>query len=205
MRLIELNKAIPVTLGRFAMRFFAQFSLVCVISILLGTATSQVKSSPTGRIFRNEMFGLTYTIPGNLAPSPESQLPQDPTGREKFVLALWDNPRRTPVPHVAFMYDTKVSGKLSGWSPEAIAEGYLGSLKPGEGYKMGKPRKVSMAGNTLWRMDYWRPDDSGQSYNSSIVYPFKGEKVLFIQMNAASQRELDLLVDSLQGLKFDQK
>jgi len=39
-------------------------------------------------------------------------------------------------------------------------------------------------------MDYWRPDDSGQSYNSAMVYPFKGEKVLFIQMNAASQREL---------------
>src|SRR6266699_5329077 len=104
------HTVVDSTLGRFPIRLFAQFSLICVIPILFGTATSQVKSSPTGRIFRNEMFGLTYIIPGNLAPSPDNQLPQDPTGREKFVLALWDNPRRTPVPHVVFMYDTKVSG-----------------------------------------------------------------------------------------------
>ena len=133
---------------------------------------------------------------------PESELPRDSAGREHINLALWDNPRRT-IPRAVFLYDSMV--RPYGMSREAIADSYLRSIRTGEGYKMGKPRRVSIAGNIMWRMDYWRPDPAGQSYNSGIVIPLQDRRVLAIQMNAASARELDLTVSSLQGLKFDQK
>jgi hypothetical protein len=101
------------------------------------------------------------------------------------------------------MYETKA--RSSTLTLDQIGEYYLRSLKPGEGFKMEQPRKVLIAGNTMWRMDYWRSDDSGQSFNSSFAVPLKDRRVLFIQMNASSQHKLDLLVDSLQGMKFDQK
>jgi hypothetical protein len=57
-----------------------------------------------------------------------------------------------------------------------------------------------MSGLTLWRMDYWRPDDSGQSFNSMMAIALNDRSVLCIQMNAPSQPELDRLFDSLQRL-----
>jgi hypothetical protein len=183
------------------MRFLRRLYFVSAV-VLIAAATAQVKSV-TGRPFRNESIGLNYAIPSTLVPSSEDELPKDPTGRERVILALWDNPRRTPTPRVVFLYDTKA--RSSTLTLDQIGEDYLRSLKPGEGFKMEQPRKVLVAGNPMWRMDFWRPDDSGQSFNSSFAVPLVDRKVLFIQMNASSQRQLDLLVDSLQGLKFDQK
>jgi hypothetical protein len=171
-------------------------------AVLVAAATAQVKSV-AGQPFRNDSIGLDYAIPSFLVPAPENELPRDPTGRELVILALWDSPRRTPTPRVVFLYDTKA--RPSTLTLDQIGEDYLRSLKPGEGFKMEQPRKVSVAGNPMWRMDFWRPDDSGQSFNSSFAIPLKDRRVLFIQVNASSQRQLDLLVDSLQGLKFDRK
>jgi hypothetical protein len=183
------------------MRFPCRLYFVSAV-VLIAAATAQVKSV-TGRPFRKENIGLSYAIPSTLIQSPENELPKDPTGREHVILALWDNPRRTPTPRVVFLYDTKA--RSSTLTLDQIGEDYLRSLKPGEGFKMEQPRKVLGAGNRMWRMDFWRPDDSGQSFNSSFAVPLMDRRVLFIQMNASSQRQLDLLVDSLQGLKFDQK
>ena len=52
-------------------------------------------------------------------------------------------------------------------------------------------------------MDYWYPDDAGQDYNSAIVIPLPDRTGLFIQLNAASDTDLNVLVNSLQSLKFD--
>jgi len=182
---------------------FARPLRICLILAFLGTATGQVKTSLTGRTFKNDNIGLTYTFPEAFTPEPEDQLPQDPKGREHIILALWDKPRHTPIPRIVFLYDTKV--EPASFTLKEIAVRYLHSLRPGEGYKMSEPQKVSIAGNTMWRMDYWRADDSGQSYNSAVVIPFKDRRLLFIQMNAPSQRELDSIVDSLHELRFDRR
>jgi hypothetical protein len=181
------------------MRSFIQSLCIGVTLILLGSAAAQSKNSVIGRSFKNDEIGLTYTLPESFVPQPENELPQDPKGREHFILVLWDNPRRTPVPRIAFVYDTKVAQV----SPEDHALRYLHSAKAGEGYKVSEPRKMSMAGTTMWRMDYWRPDNSGQSYNSAIAIPFRDGRLLFIQMSARSQQELDSLVESLHALRFE--
>jgi hypothetical protein len=184
------------------MRSFVRVSFdLVVVMMLLGTGTAQVKGSAAAHTFRNDNLGLTYTFPEVLAPSPDEGLPRDPKGREYIILALWDQPRRTPVPRIVFLYDTKP--RPSTWSSDTIAHHYLRTLTPGEGYKMGQPQRMSVAGKTTWRMDYWKPDDSGQSYNCAMVFPLEDRRVLFIQLNAPSERELDLLRDSLKGLKFD--
>jgi hypothetical protein len=185
------------------MRLGAKIFAVCLSFALIGSTLGQIKDNLTGRTFRNENIGLTYTFPAAFVPEAENKLPQDPNNREHVLLALWDKPRHTPVPRVVLLYDTKINPDR--YTLEQIAVRYLQSLKPGEGYKMSKPREVSIGGNTMWRMDYWRPDDSGQSYNSAIAIPFKDRRLLFIQMNAPSQGELDSLVASLQELKFDRK
>jgi hypothetical protein len=174
-----------------------------LIWVLLGTAICQTKADQPRRTFENKEIGLTYAFPEGLDPTPADQLPRDPNGREHIILALWDKPRHAPVPRIVFLYDAKAAPATL--TTEEIAVRYLHSLKPGEGYKMSEPQKTSMAGNTMWRMDYWRPDDSGQSFNSAIVIPFKDKRLLFVQMNAASQRELDSIVGSLHELRFDSR
>ena len=177
--------------------------LVWFFVVLTAAGTAQMRSSLNGTTFRNENVGLTYTLPRGFAPDPKQQIPQDPHGREFIILALWDIPRRTPVPRVTFLYETR---EAPAWfTPDEAALRYLRSMKPGQDYKMSEPKKVSIAGNMMWRLDYWYPDDSGQSYNSAIVIPFKDRRLLFIQMNAPTQSKLDFLIDSLRELHFDKK
>jgi len=175
---------------------------VLVTIALAGAMAAQMRPSPAGQTYRNVDLGLTYTYTSTFAPQPENELPQS-SGTEKIILALWDKPRHTPVPRVVFLYDSKV--QPARLTPDEIALKYLQTLRPQAGYKMSKPQKVTIGANALWRMDYWRPDDSGQSYNSAIAFVFMNKTVLFIQMNASSQPELDSLVDSLQLLTFDRR
>jgi len=182
-------------MGPIRLAIFAVFALV-------GSAAAQTKPSPAAQTYKNAGIGLTYTFPATLAPQPENELPQS-SGTEKIILALWDKPRHTPVPRVVFLYDSKV--QPARFTPDEIALKYLQSLRPQAGYKMSNPQKVRIGANALWRMDYWRPDDSGQSYNSAIAFAFKNRTVLCIQMDASSQPELDSLVDSLQALIFDRQ
>jgi hypothetical protein len=186
------------------MRSLARMFCLLAVAALALTNTDQIKSTLNGTMFRNENIGLTYKIPEGFAPDPKQQIPQDPRGREFIILALWDHPRHTPIPRITFLYETKEAP--ASFTSEQIALRYLHALeRHREGYKMSDPRRVSMSGNTMWRMDYWRSDDSGQSYNSAIIIPFKDRKLLFIQMNASTQDELDSLIRSLDTLRFDKR
>jgi hypothetical protein len=185
------------------MQSLVRISGICMVLALLETASGQAANSPTGQIFRNDSIGLTYSFPEAFAPQPENQLPQDPAGREHIILALWDRPRHTPTPRIVFLYDAKA--RPVSWTLKEIAIRYLRAFRPGKDYKMSEPQGALLGSNRLWRMDYWRPDDSGQSYNSAIAIPLKDRRLLFIQANASSQRDLDSLVDSLRELRIDGK
>ena len=174
-----------------------------MIFVLAAVATAQIKSSVSGQTFRNENIGLTWTFPETFIAEAPDKLPRDPTGRDQFILALWNKHRKTPVPPVVFLWDTKITP--STLSPFVTAQRYLQSLKPGEGFKLSKPTELSISGFTALRMNYSRPDDAGQSYNSAIAVPLRDRTLLFIQMNALSQHELDSLVDSLRALRFEAK
>src|SRR5689334_5589840 len=120
-----------------------------LVLIFVITAGGQSKSTLTGRTFKNPDLGLTYTIPTSFVAEPDSKLMVDPTGRTRLLLVLWDNPRHTPLPRVALLYDTKVAHVSS----EAHALRYLGSAPIGQDYKVSAIRKVQMGGASMWRMD----------------------------------------------------
>lgn len=175
---------------------------ISLIVTLLGTVVAQTQPSATAQTYKNEDIGLTYTFPDKFVRMPDNELPKS-SGTERIILALWDKPRRTPIPRVVFLYDSKVQpAKLT---PGEITLKYVQSLRPQAGYKLSKPQRVRMGPNTLWRMDYWRPDDSGQSYNSAIAYTFGDRTVLFVQMNSETQQGLNSLVHSLQTLVIERK
>ena len=90
-----------------------------------------------------------------------------------------------------------------------MADRYLAAMRvevsKWQGVKVSDPKKISPAGYEIWRLDYWHPADSGPPYNSAIVIPLKDRRILAIQINAPSQNELDAEVESLRGLRFDDK
>jgi hypothetical protein len=175
---------------------------VCLsLTLVALSVEGQSKNSLIGRTFKNSDLGLTYSLPESLVPQPDIQLPRDSQGREEILLALWDETRQTPDPRITFLYDKKVAHM----PPGQHALRYLHSAPAGPGYKLTEPRKVSMGGTTMWRMDYSRPDESGHSYSSAIVIPFSDGTLLFIQMNAPSQSQLDSLVGSLNTLRVDKR
>jgi hypothetical protein len=174
------------------------FPLICLIVALQLTVTAQKNS--TGPTFRNEKIGLTYTFPNGLVPQSKDTLPRDSTGREEILFALWDNPRRTPVPRVVFLYDKRP--RPAGATPDMIAGRYLRSFMPPAGATMSEVTKIARATVPMWRRDYRLPDSSGHPYNTAITVPLRDRSVLVIQMDAPSQPELELLVDSLQKLRI---
>jgi hypothetical protein len=178
----------------------AFLSFACA-SLCIGQAANGVH----GHVFRSNPIGLTYTFPEKFASKVESEMPQDPSGREHVILALWDTPQRSGIPRMAFLYDTKV--RPAGSSREAMASRYLEALRQQalqwQGGKVSEPRKISPAGHDIWRMDYWHPAGSAPPFNSGIVIPLKDRRILAIQINAPSQSELDSEVDSLRDLHFD--
>ncbi len=174
-----------------------------VLLLLLGTGDAQLAGTVNGQAFTCAAIGLSYTIPKGFDSTPENQLPHDPKGREHILLALWEHGHRTPVPRIVFLYDDLA--RPSSLTAEMIAEDYLKSLEPGEGYKMGTPKRIELTTGPMWRLDYWRADEAGQSHNSAIAVPTAGHKVLFIQMNASSEAELNALVISLRSLRLGSK
>jgi hypothetical protein len=53
--------------------------------------------------------------------------------------------------------------------------------------------RFSFAGAAMWRMDYRLSEDSGHRCNTAVVIPLKDRRVLVIQMDAPSQRELEFV------------
>lgn len=146
---------------------------------------------------------MTWTFPATLVPGAPDELPRDPTGRDHFLVALWGKEQKTPVPLIVVRWDTKATP--ASLSPSATAQRYLQSLKPGTGFKLSKPTEVQIGGRTAWQMNYSRPDDAGQTFDSAIAMPLKDRTLLFIQISARSERELDGFVHSLVGATFDQQ
>ena len=164
-------------------------------------ALAPLKNTVTGRTLRTENEGLTYTFPEGLVAMPEDKLPRDPTGREIFLLALWDSPRKTPVPRIVVLWDLMV--RSSGSTPEIIATHTLKTLPLPKDAKASTIVKVESGKNAFWRMDYWIPNSTEQAYNTAIVVPLADRRIVLFQMNAASQHQLDLLAKSLNSLELD--
>jgi hypothetical protein len=174
--------------------------VACVI-----ICSGQVVEGVHGNVFRNKAIGLTYTLPAGLSPKVENEIrPQDPSGREHIILALWSAPERTGVPRIAFLYDRKI--RPAGWSREEMASRYLDAIRQMwasvRGVKISGPTKISPAGYAVWRLDIWQPDNVPH-FNSAIAIPLIDHRIVVIQINAPSQNELDAEVDSLRGLQLD--
>ena len=151
-------------------------------------------------------MGISYSLPEYLYPKLEKEIgKQDATGREHMILALWDTPGRSGTPRMSFLHDSKAR------DPELtrneIATRYLfamrGEIRHWQGVKISPPEKITLAGYSIWRLDYWHPPDSGLPFNSGVVIPLKDRSILVIQINAPSQSELDAEIDSLRTLHFD--
>jgi hypothetical protein len=181
-------------------------STACLIAACAMVCAAQTEGVH-GHVFRNNDIGLTYTIPEKFSPKVENEMPaQDPSGREHFILALWNTPERTGAPQMTFLYDKKV--RPAGSSREEMANRYLEAVRKlwvdVQGVKISGPKKISPAGYAIWRLDLWQPD-ALPHFNSAIAIPLRDRRILVIQANAASQSELDAEVDSLRDLTFDEK
>jgi len=158
-----------------------------------------------GHVFRSDSVGFTYTFPEKFSPKVENEIrPQDPSGREHIILALWSAPERSGVPRIAFLYDRKV--RPLGLTREEMADHYLEAVKQlwvnVRGVKISGPTQIAPAGYPIWRLDLWQPDASPH-YNAAIAIPQADRRILVIQVNAPSQSELDEEVESLRQLRFD--
>ena len=186
------------------MRVLRDVFVICFVFILAALCPAQTNRPESGHTFRNEDIGLTWSFPETLVPEALDQLPRDPSGRERILLALWDN-EKTPVTLIAFLTKTRPDTRSSSaWALQYLADlRHRQSLSPGEGVKMSDPIETRIGSRTAWKMNYSRPDHPRQPFMSAITVPAKGRTVLFIQMSARSERELDSFVNSLAALKFD--
>lgn len=77
-------------------------------------------------------------------------------------------------------------------------------MQADEKVKMFATKTMSLAGRTVWRLDYLQLH-GGQTlpYNSAIVIPLSDRRLLAIQVNAPSQGELDAELATLRALRFD--
>jgi hypothetical protein len=90
-------------------------------------------------------------------------------------------------------------------SSEEIATHVLKPLKPAGARKVSEITKFALPATGSWRFDYELPDADGQTFNSAIAVPLSDRRVLLIQVNGASQLELDSLLASLKKLQVPKK
>jgi len=152
-------------------------------------------------------MGLTYEFPEKFSPKVGEEMPKpfrDATGRERFVLTLWDTPQRGGALRMAFLYDTKQRSSDS--THDTIALAYIGEIKRQwlgvKGVKIDGPIKGSEPSYDYWRLDFSTPDQVPR-YNSAIVITLSDRRILAIRAGAPSQNELDSEVDSLARIRFD--
>jgi hypothetical protein len=170
-------------------------------------ATVSAGQSVNGHVFRHEKIGLTYTFPANFTAKLESELPMhDPGGREHMILALWNSPERSGPPQITLLYDTKA--RPAELSSAEIANHYLSAVRQMwasiRDVKISGPQKLSLPGCIVWRIDLFQPD-ALPHFNAAVVVPLADHRLVAIQLNAASQKELDAEVDSLKELRLDRK
>ena len=177
----------------------------CLALICIFGCAAQTKDGLQENTFRSSAIGMTYSVPKKFSAKVEADLPQDPSGREHVILALWDTSERAGIPRMAFLWDTKV--RPPGSTRETMAARYLAAMKDvatkGGGVSVSAPIAISPAGYTIWRMNYLYPAAPERAHNCGIVIPLKDRRILAIQINASSQADLDAEVDSLRELHFD--
>jgi len=185
----------------FALPVFVCFWLLCPICV------GQAAGTVHGNVFREASMGLTYEFPEKFSPKVGSQMPKpfrDATGRERFILTLWDTPERGGALRMAFLYDTKQ--RSSDRTRDTIALAYIGELKRGwlgvKGVKIDGPTKFSEPSYDYWRLDFSGPDQVPR-YSAGIVITLADRRVLFIRAGAPSESELDSEIDSLARMRFD--
>jgi hypothetical protein len=179
---------------------------ICVL-LLCSFCNAQGSGSIRGNVFREDGTGLTYEFPEKFSPKVGDEMPRpfrDATGRERFILTLWDTPQRGGALRMAFLYDTKQ--RSSDRTHDTIALAYLGEIKGMwlgvKDVKIVGPTKVSEPSYDYWRLDFSAPDQVPH-YNSAIVITLSDRRVLVVRAGAPSQSELDGEVDSLARMRFD--
>ena len=185
--------------------FIRRLTIFCLALVWIPGCAAQTKDGLQGNTFRNSAIGITYSVPSNFFAKVETDLPQDPSGREHEILALWETSERAGTPRMTFLYDTKV--RPVGSTRETMAARYLAAMKDvatkGGGVSVSAPRAISPAGYTIWRMNYRSPATPESAHNCGIVIPLKDRRILAIQINASSKADLDAEIDSLRELHFD--
>jgi hypothetical protein len=181
--------------------------LILVLSCLFAASIIGSAQTVHGHVFRHDKIGLTYTFPGNFSAKVESKLPMhDASGREHMILALWNSSEQTDAPRIAFLYDTKA--RAAELSRAEIANHYLSAVRQlwvsVRGVKISGPQKISLPGCDVWRLDLFQPDTLPH-YNAAVVVPLADHRLVAIQINADSQKDLDAEVDSLKELRLDRK
>lgn len=183
------------------------FTLLAFVGLLCPTVLGQATGSVHGNVFREEAMGLTYEFPQKFSSKIGSEMPppfREATGRERFILTLWDAAERGGALRMVFLYDTKQ--RSSDRTHDTIALAYIGEVKQMwlgvKGVELTAPIKVSEPS-----YDYWRLDSSGADqvprYNSAIVITLSDRRVLVVKAGAPSQKELDSEIDSLTRMRFD--
>jgi hypothetical protein len=187
-------------------REFALLAFICML-LLCATCAGQGRGSVHGNVFREAAMGLTYEFPDKFSAKVGDEIPKpfrDATGRERFILTLWDTEQRGGALRMAFLYDTKQ--RSSDRTHDTIALAYIGEIRQMwrgvKGVRMDAPTKGSEPSYDYWRLDFSVPDQVPH-YNSAIVITLSDRRVLVVRAGAPSQSELDHEVDSLARMRFD--
>ena len=187
-------------------REFALLVFVC-LSLLCPICVGQAAGTVHGNVFREAAIGLTYEFPEKFSPKVGSQMPKpfrDATGRERFILTLWDTPERGGALRMAFLYDTKQ--RSSDRTHDTIALAYIGEVKRmwlgAKSVEIAAPTKISEPSYDYWRLDFSGPEQVPR-YSSAIVITLADRRVLVVRAGAPSQSELDSEIDSLARMRFD--
>jgi hypothetical protein len=179
---------------------------ICAL-LLCSFCNAQVSGGIHGNVFREDGLGLTYEFPERFSSKVGDEMPKpfrDATGRERFILTLWDTPQSGGALRMAFLYDTKQ--RSSDRTHDTIALAYIGEIKQNwlgvKDRKMVGPTKFSEPSYDYWRLDLSAPDQVPR-YSSVIVIALSDRRVLAIKAGAPSQGELDSEIDSLARMRFD--
>ncbi len=183
------------------------FQVFVCLMLLYPRCMGQGTSSVHGNVFRESALGLTYELPEGFSCKVGSEMPlpfRNATGRERFILTLWDPPQQGGALRMALLYDTKE--RSSDRTHDTIALAYIGEIKRSwmgvKGVKVDAPTKFSQPSYDYWRLDFSGPDQVPR-YGSAIVITLADRRVLAITAGAPSQSELDREVDSLARMRFD--
>jgi hypothetical protein len=182
-------------------------ALSCLALAPVTLCEAQTPDGIHGHVFRSNAIGLTYKFPDPFIPKSEDELLRDSSGRDHLILALVGPSQTTGKPRMSFLHDTKI--RPVGLTRVELASRYLQAVRQSAsqvpGVKLSDSVRIFPAGYEIWRQDYWVPAAvGGPPFNSGIVIPLNDRSLLVIQINAPSQSELDVELDSLRDLHFDE-